>query len=78
MRTRKGTGRARRSADNGAYWISYSDMMASLLLVFIMAVLPMSGEHSMHKQRNWASRRRRWMRRRSPLPKRKATLKPPA
>jgi len=38
MRTRKGTGRARRSADNGAYWISYSDMMASLLLVFIMAV----------------------------------------
>ncbi len=38
MRAQKGKGRARRTGDNGAYWISYSDMMASLLLVFIMAV----------------------------------------
>jgi len=38
MRAQRGKRRARRSGDNGAYWISYSDMMASLLLVFIMAV----------------------------------------
>ena len=38
MRAHKGRSRARSSGDGGAYWISYSDMMASLLLVFIMAV----------------------------------------
>lgn len=38
MRAQRGRGRARSSGDGGAYWISYSDMMASLLLVFIMAV----------------------------------------
>lgn len=38
MRVQKGRSRARRSGDNGSYWISYSDMMASLLLVFIMAI----------------------------------------
>ena len=38
MRTQKGKGRARKTGDNGSYWISYSDMMASLLLVFIMAI----------------------------------------
>ena len=27
-----------RGADSGAHWISYSDMMASLMLVFILAV----------------------------------------
>ena len=27
-----------RSADSGAHWISYSDMMASLLMVFVLAV----------------------------------------
>ena len=31
--------RAPRSGDNGAHWISYSDMMASLLLVFVLAVV---------------------------------------
>lgn len=38
MRVQKGRSRARRTGDNGSYWISYSDMMASLLLVFIMAI----------------------------------------
>ena len=38
MRAQRGRGRARSSGDGGTYWISYSDMMASLLLVFIMAV----------------------------------------
>jgi len=38
MRVQKGRVRRRSSGDGGAYWISYSDMMASLLLVFIMAV----------------------------------------
>ena len=33
------TGRGPRSGDNGAHWISYSDMMASLLLVFVLAVV---------------------------------------
>ena len=28
----------RRNGDNGSYWTSYSDMMASLMLVFILAV----------------------------------------
>ena len=28
-----------RGGDNGAHWISYSDMMASLLLVFVLAVV---------------------------------------
>lgn len=32
-------GRGSRSGDNGAHWISYSDMMASLLLVFVLAVV---------------------------------------
>ena len=32
-------GRGPRSGDNGAHWISYSDMMASLLLVFVLAVV---------------------------------------
>lgn len=31
--------RGPRSGDNGAHWISYSDMMASLLLVFVLAVI---------------------------------------
>lgn len=38
MRVQKGRAGRRSSGDGGAYWISYSDMMASLLLVFIMAV----------------------------------------
>lgn len=38
MRAQKRKSRSRRSGDNGTYWISYSDMMASLLLVFIMAI----------------------------------------
>ncbi|MBR4359037.1 MAG: OmpA family protein [Clostridia bacterium] len=32
-------GRGPRSGDHGAHWISYSDMMASLLLVFVLAVI---------------------------------------
>ena len=39
MLRRGKTGRPRRSGDNGAHWISYSDMMASLLLVFVLAVV---------------------------------------
>ena len=31
--------RGPRGGDNGAHWISYSDMMASLLLVFVLAVV---------------------------------------
>ena len=36
---RRRTGRGPRGGDNGAHWISYSDMMASLLLVFVLAVV---------------------------------------
>ena len=39
MARRGREGRAPRSGDNGAHWISYSDMMASLLLVFVLAVV---------------------------------------
>ena len=39
MLKRGRTGRGPRSGDNGAHWISYSDMMASLLLVFVLAVV---------------------------------------
>lgn len=39
MTARRRTGRGPRSTDSGAHWISYSDMMASLLLVFILAVV---------------------------------------
>jgi len=39
MAIRKRTGRGPRNGDNGAHWISYSDMMASLLLVFVLAVV---------------------------------------
>lgn len=39
MTARKRTGRGPRNGDNGAHWISYSDMMASLLLVFVLAVV---------------------------------------
>ena len=39
MKGRRRSGRTRRSGDNGAHWISYSDMMASLLLVFVLAVV---------------------------------------
>lgn len=39
MAARGRTGRGPRSTDSGAHWISYSDMMASLLLVFILAVV---------------------------------------
>ncbi len=38
MLTRR-RGRRRPSGDHGAHWISYSDMMASLLLVFVLAVI---------------------------------------
>lgn len=38
MAGRSRSARARTSADGGTHWISYSDMMASLLLVFIMAI----------------------------------------
>ena len=39
MNARRKSGRAPRGGDNGAHWISYSDMMASLLLVFVLAVV---------------------------------------
>lgn len=37
--TRKRAGRGPRGSDGGSHWISYSDMMASLLLVFVLAVV---------------------------------------
>lgn len=37
-RTRRQSARRPRGADAGGHWISYSDMMASLLMVFILAV----------------------------------------
>ena len=37
--TKKISSRGPRGGDNGAHWISYSDMMASLLLVFVLAVV---------------------------------------
>ena len=39
MLKRRRSGRGPRAGDNGAHWISYSDMMASLLLVFVLAVV---------------------------------------
>lgn len=39
MLARKKRGRGPRGQDSGAHWISYSDMMASLLLVFVLAVV---------------------------------------
>ena len=39
MAARRRNRRGPRSGDNGAHWISYSDMMASLLLVFVLAVV---------------------------------------
>lgn len=39
MAARRKYGRGPRGTDSGAHWISYSDMMASLLLVFILAVV---------------------------------------
>ncbi len=37
--SRRRSGRGPRSGDSGSHWISYSDMMASLLLVFVLAVV---------------------------------------
>lgn len=39
MAGKKRGSRGPRGGDNGAHWISYSDMMASLLLVFVLAVV---------------------------------------
>ena len=39
MAMRGRSGRRSRGTDSGAHWISYSDMMASLLLVFMLAVV---------------------------------------
>ena len=39
MAVRRRNSRGPRGGDNGAHWISYSDMMASLLLVFVLAVV---------------------------------------
>lgn len=39
MAARRRRGRGPRGGDSGAHWISYSDMMASLLLVFVLAVV---------------------------------------
>lgn len=39
MAMRGKSGRRSRGTDSGAHWISYSDMMASLLLVFMLAVV---------------------------------------
>ena len=39
MKSRRNSARGPRGGDNGAHWISYSDMMASLLLVFVLAVV---------------------------------------
>ncbi len=39
MKARRNSGRGSRGGDHGAHWISYSDMMASLLLVFVLAVV---------------------------------------
>lgn len=39
MLAQKRRGRGPRGVDSGAHWISYSDMMASLLLVFVLAVV---------------------------------------
>ena len=37
--SKRRSSRGPRGGDNGAHWISYSDMMASLLLVFVLAVV---------------------------------------
>ena len=39
MSARKRNRRGPQGGDSGAHWISYSDMMASLLLVFVLAVV---------------------------------------
>ena len=39
MARRQKISRGPRNGDSGAHWISYSDMMASLLLVFVLAVV---------------------------------------
>lgn len=39
MKRRMRSGRGPGNGDSGAHWISYSDMMASLLLVFVLAVV---------------------------------------
>ncbi len=39
MKSRRNSVRGSRGGDHGAHWISYSDMMASLLLVFVLAVV---------------------------------------
>lgn len=36
---RRRSGRGPRGGDSGSHWISYSDMMASLLMVFVLAVV---------------------------------------
>ena len=39
MQVRRRIRRAPSGGDHGSHWISYSDMMASLLLVFVLAVI---------------------------------------
>ena len=39
MMTHRSRTRGRSAGDGGTHWISYSDMMASLLLIFILAVV---------------------------------------
>ena len=39
MQSRRRIHRAPTGGDHGSHWISYSDMMASLLLVFVLAVI---------------------------------------
>ena len=39
MTVRARSRRGPQGGDSGAHWISYSDMMASLLLVFVLAVV---------------------------------------
>ena len=51
--------RAARTSNSGASWISYSDMMAALLLVFVLILsVSLYQYFTRRKPLNWTRRRR--------------------
>ena len=51
MAERRKISRGPRSGDHGAHWISYSDMMAALLLMFVLAVVLVLNELNQQQMR---------------------------
>ena len=79
LRLKRRRGHSR--ADVGSYWLSFSDLLSSLLLVFVLALVFSIYQYYSQldlKTRELSSRRKSWTAPRSCWPSRRRSWRPPA